>query len=168
MDRLIPVFNRYPLVRLIIHPRTGVQMYTGAVDLDAFGLCLAQIAHPVVYNGDIRDLSTFSRMTERFPEVSQWMLGRGLIADPFLPEKIQAGSSDVHRRKERFAAFHEDLLSGYIALFSGLGHVLDRMKGLWGYFASGFEDGGRMLKRIRKARDLDRYRLLVDQVFSQP
>jgi len=168
MDRLIPVFNRYPLVRLVVHPRTGVQMYTGTVDLEAFAACLAQIAHPVVYNGDIRDLNTFSLLNERFPAVDQWMLGRGLIADPFLPEKIQAGSSEIYRRKERFAAFHDDLLAGYLDLFCGPGHVLDRMKGLWGYFASGFEDGARLLKRIRKVRNLERYRQHVDQALSHP
>ena len=167
MDLLVPVFNRYPLVRLVVHPRTGVQMYTGRVDLDAFAACLAQIAHPVVYNGDIRDRTTYFGLAARFPEVNQWMLGRGLIADPFLAERIQAGSPDIHRRNERFAAFHDDLLAGYRSLFSGPGHVLDRMKGLWGYFADGFEDGARLLKRIRKARDLDRYRRLVDQALSQ-
>lgn len=167
MDRLIPVFNRYPLFRMIVHPRTGVQMYTGTVDLNAFAICLERISHPVVYNGDIHDLAIFSRLFDRFPEVDQWMLGRGLIADPFLPEKIQTGTPDIHRRKERFAAFHDDLLSGYHALFSGPGHVLDRMKGLWGYFSGGFEDGTRLLQRIRKARSLDRYRQRVDQAFSQ-
>lgn len=168
MDRLVPVFNRYPLVRLIVHPRTGVQMYTGTVDWGAFAVCLAQIAHPVVYNGDIRDRKTFFWLAARFPDVNQWMLGRGLVTDPFLPETIQAGSHTIDRRKERFAAFHDDLLAGYLTLFSGAGHVLDRMKGLWGYFAGGFEDGDRLLKRIRKARDLNRYTLLVDQAFSKP
>ena len=32
----IPLINRYPLRAVIIHPRTGVQMYDGTVDLDAF------------------------------------------------------------------------------------------------------------------------------------
>lgn len=167
IDRLIPVFNRYPLVRLIVHPRTGVQMYTGTVDLEAFAACLARMAHPVVYNGDIRDLNGFFRLDARFPGVNQWMLGRGLIADPFLAERIQAGIPDIHRPKERFAAFHDDLLAGYLDLFSGAGHVLDRMKGLWAYFASSFEDGARLLKRIRKARNLDRYRQHVEQALSQ-
>ncbi|WP_319525512.1 tRNA-dihydrouridine synthase family protein [uncultured Desulfosarcina sp.] len=163
MDRLVPVFNRYPLVRLIVHPRTGVQMYTGTVNLDAFAMCLAQIDHPVVYNGDIREPEAFVKLAARFPGVDQWMLGRGLIADPFLPEKIRTGSLEIHRRRERFAGFHDDLLAGYLAIFSGPGHVLDRMKGLWGYFADDFEDSDRLLKRIRKARNLDRYRQLVDR-----
>jgi tRNA-dihydrouridine synthase B len=43
MDRLIPVFNRYPLNRVIVHPRTGVQMYAGSVDLKAFEACLTHL-----------------------------------------------------------------------------------------------------------------------------
>jgi hypothetical protein len=36
------------------------------------------------------------------------------------------------------------------------------MKGFWRYFADGFEDGRRILKRIRKAGNLERYRREVD------
>ena len=89
MARLIPVFNRYPLKRIIVHPRTGVQMYAGTVDLDAFESCLANITHPVVYNGDIHNLDRFRALEARFDKVSGWMVGRGILADPFLAETIK-------------------------------------------------------------------------------
>ena len=53
---LMPIFNRYPLAEIIIHPRTGIQMYDGKTDLDTFERCLAQSDHRVIYNGDIIDL----------------------------------------------------------------------------------------------------------------
>ena len=166
MDRLIPVFNRYPLARVIVHPRTGVQMYAGSVDLKAFEVCLTRICHPVVYNGDINDLAIFQLLETRFPSLSGWMLGRGLIANPFLPEMIQSGTRLVCNRNKRFENFHDDLVVGYCRRFSGPGHVLDRMKGFWRYFAVNFPDGRRIMKRIRKADSLDSYRQEVTAVFD--
>lgn len=166
MDRLIPVFNRYPLARVIVHPRTGVQMYAGKVNLKAFESCLARISHPVVYNGDINDLAMFKALEYRFPAVSGWMLGRGLIANPFLPESIQWGTRDICNSKIRFVKFHDDLVDGYSRQFFGPSHVLDRMKGFWRYFAAGLSDGSQILKRIRKTGSLDRYRQVVAAVLD--
>lgn len=166
MNDLMPVFNRYPIARLIIHPRTGEQMYAGTVDLMAFQSCLENCSHPVVYNGDINDLSTFQKLERRFPSVSGWMLGRGLIANPFLAEMIQSGVQNISRRQARFKRFHDDLVDGYQHQFSGPGHVLDRMKGFWRYFASGQSDGAKILKRIRKIGSLDRYLEDVAAVLS--
>jgi tRNA-dihydrouridine synthase len=139
-------------------------MYTGRVDLDAFKSCLTRIVHPVVYNGDINDLDGFQVLESRFPAVSGWMLGRGLIANPFLPEMIQGGSRRIRDRRFRFGKFHDDLLDGYADLFCGPGHVLDRMKGFWRYFAAGRSDGPSLLKRIRKTATLDQYREVVSAV----
>ena len=166
MDRLIPVFNRYPLTRVIVHPRTGVQMYKGRVDLKAFEVCLTRISHPVVYNGDINDLAMFQSLESRFPLLSGWMLGRGLIANPFLPEMIQSGTRLICHRNTRFEKFHDDLVAGYCRQFSGPGHVLDRMKGFWRYFAADFPDGRRIIKRVRKADSLEGYRQVVMAVFN--
>lgn len=161
MKRLIPVFNRYPLTRVIVHPRTGVQMYTGNVDLKAFQECLTRLSHPVIFNGDINDPAKFQFLQSRFPTVSGWMLGRGVLTNPFLPEMIQSKARPIHSRNIRFEKFHDDLMAGYSHLFSGPGHVLDRMKGFWRYFAADFPDGRQIMKKIRKADSLGRYRHVV-------
>ena len=56
--RLMPVLNEFPLSGVIIHPRTGIQMYEGDVDLDTFAMAAALCRHKVTYNGDIRDPDT--------------------------------------------------------------------------------------------------------------
>jgi len=86
---LLPIFNTFPLTEIIIHPRTGEQMYNGSVDLDVFAQCLEKSDHPIVYNGDINDIKTFRALEERFPQIKRWMIGRGALADPFLPEEIK-------------------------------------------------------------------------------
>ncbi|MDL2321677.1 tRNA-dihydrouridine synthase family protein [Desulfosarcina sp. OttesenSCG-928-B08] len=157
-DALVPVFNRYPLARIILHPRTGVQMYTGKADPDAFERLLPQLVAPVVYNGDITRPEIFEGLFSRFPSISGWMIGRGLVADPFLGEILKSGvTPSAETRRNRFAAFHDDLVAGYQARLFGPRHVLDRMKGFWGYFAGQFPDSDRMLKNIRKTKTLAAY-----------
>lgn len=86
---LIPILNQFPLKSVTIHPRTGKQQYGGQVDLETFGQALKEIAHPVVYNGDICTLADYERVRTRCPEVEEVMIGRGILYDPLLPLKIK-------------------------------------------------------------------------------
>lgn len=88
IEALLPIFDQYPLTELIVHPRLGAQLYSGGVDLDTFAQVLSQTRHRVVYNGDITKIDNFSTLRARFPLIDSWMIGRGLLADPFLAAKI--------------------------------------------------------------------------------
>jgi tRNA-dihydrouridine synthase len=91
---LIPILNDYPLASVTIHPRTGRQQYTGVPDLDTFGEALHLIKHPVIYNGDIRTPDDARRIKARFPEVSDIMVGRGVLYRPTLPLELNGQHPD--------------------------------------------------------------------------
>jgi tRNA-dihydrouridine synthase B len=165
---LMPVFNDYPIGELIIHPRTGRQMYEGTPDLPAFGDCLALSRHPVVYNGDIRTTDDFRRLSERFPEIDRWMIGRMALVDPFLPGVIKTGKdlcSDTDKIG-KIRAFHDDLFEAYSRTLYGPSHITDRMKGLMVYFLLGFQDTPNALKKIKKTRTQDQYMAAVNHFFD--
>ncbi len=164
---LMPIFNRYPLVEVIIHPRTGVQMYSGQVNLDAFQVCAEQSVHPVVYNGDIVSLDSFRQLKQKLHNVSAWMIGRGILSNPFLPEIIKSGQEAISTPMVRFRAFHDLLFKNYSRRLNGPSHLLQRMKGLWRYLARHLEGGERLLKQIRKANKIERYQQVVDTYFDQ-
>ncbi len=109
---LLPLFNQFPLTEVIIHPRTGIQMYEGTVDLDTFSRCLELCRHPVVYNGDITSITVYRQLAKQFPSVQNWMIGRGALADPFLPARIK-NMQLPGTPLETIAAFHETLLASY-------------------------------------------------------
>jgi tRNA-dihydrouridine synthase len=164
---LVPVFNQYPLKELIIHPRLGVQRYTGTPDLETFGRCLELSHLPVMYNGDIRTVADFERLSARFPSIDRWMLGRGILADPRLPERIRhLPELPVADEKRRFRQFHDALFDAYGRRLSGPGHVLDRMKGLWGHLAASLENSGEFLKQVRRVKKFEPYRELVDRTLG--
>lgn len=89
-DALWPIFNQYPLTELILHPRLGAQLYLGCVDLEAFASALPRIRHRVVYNGDIKTVDDFINLHKRFTGIDSWMIGRGLLANPFLAAEIRS------------------------------------------------------------------------------
>ncbi|MFH1216748.1 MAG: tRNA-dihydrouridine synthase family protein [Pseudomonadota bacterium] len=162
---LLPVFNRYPLSEVIIHPRTGIQMYGGTVDLDIFGRCLEICRHPVVYNGDIICLADFKRLALRFPQVSAWMIGRGALANPFLPAQIK-GMKLPDDPMAIISAYHDALFALFSEKQSGPGHILGHMKGIWLYLAPSFSDGKKLLKKIQKTRTIERYTELMETIFT--
>lgn len=91
---LIPILNNYPLLNVTIHPRTGRQQYTGQVDLDTFSRALPLLHHKVIYNGDICTPADYRRISQRFPSIQEFMIGRGILYDPLLPLKIKKGQPD--------------------------------------------------------------------------
>jgi len=69
IHELLPIFDKYPLDEIILHPRTGIQMYEGAPDHSAFGEALLLSRHTFVYNGDIKDLVSFYELRKKFPDI---------------------------------------------------------------------------------------------------
>lgn len=170
IQAIMSVFNQHTLSELIVHPRTGIQMYDGCVDLDAMMFCVKNSMHPVVYNGDINTLDDFNTIYGQFDTVTGWMLGRGVLRDPFLPETIKGICFDPGNRRDRFRDFHDDLFEQYQMKLYGSSHVLDRMKGLWGYFENNFHPNKKLFKTLRKATSIKKYMqsvaLLLSEAFS--
>jgi tRNA-dihydrouridine synthase len=165
--QLIPIFNRFQLEELIIHPRTGVQMYEGEVDLDIFEQCLGLSKHRIVYNGDIDSLEKFEMLAKRFGSVNRWMIGRGLLRNPFLAEKIKFNTEKPYYEKIKIIrAFHDQLFTEYSKILSGPSHITDKMKEIWTYMGSFFENGEKIQKRIKKMHHRDNYVDVVNKVFD--
>lgn len=156
--------NRFPLAEVAIHPRTARQMYGGTVDLGSFGACLAACRHPVAYSGDIRTPADLRRLEARFPAVRSWMLGRGVVADPFLPRLLADGGTP--RDPAQLRLFLEDFLEQSRAELSGPGALLGRLKELWGYLHTLCAGGERLWKDIRTCRRPEEYERAVAAWFQ--
>jgi len=166
--QLIPIFNQYPLEELIIHPRTGVQMYEGEVDLDMFEQCLNLSKHRVIYNGDIDSFEKYKMLSLRFGSIKRWMIGRGLIGNPFLAEKIKYHTEKPYDEKIKIMrAFHDHLFAEYLKILSGPAHITNKMKEIWTYMSGFFENGEKIRKKINKTHHRDNYVDVVNKVFDE-
>jgi tRNA-dihydrouridine synthase B len=162
---LIPIFNKFPLKNVIIHPRTGVQMYTGEVDLDKFEESSNLIKHNVIYNGDIKDFETFKMLENRFEFVNEWMIGRWALSNPFLPEIIKKDADDIKNKKKIIRNFHDELYSNYEEVLYGPRHLLDKMKEIWNYLNFSFSNHAMVHKKISLSKTIGEYKKNVDSIF---
>jgi tRNA-dihydrouridine synthase B len=159
---VLPMLEKHPIKSIAIHPRIGKQLYKGEVDLDLFQTCIENTGHKIYYNGDINSVADFNALTDRFPTIDHWMIGRGLIADPFLPAMIKKKTMAYpENRIEVFSKFHDTLFDEYGQALSGPSHLLMKMQHFWEYFKRPFPNAHKEYKKIKKAKSIRAYDLAV-------
>lgn len=166
IEAIIPIFNQFPLSELIIHPRIGKQLYKGEADVEKFKALIPYIEAPLVYNGDIFSVESFEHIREQVQPVNQFMLGRGLLANPFLAEEIWGRAWNAPERTERLHAYVLDLYEDRLHHAGGSPKVLGRMKELWSYLMNSFEEPQVIWRKIKKINALDEYEKAVEYVFT--
>src|SRR5690606_31504990 len=98
------------------------------------------------YNGDITSVEKWKEMQALFPSIDHWMIGRGLIADPFLPQMIKNNTFDYpENRWEVFGKFHDTLLDEFSQSLSGDSHIIMKMYHYWEYFSATFHNPKKVL-----------------------
>jgi tRNA-dihydrouridine synthase len=165
--QVLPILETYPIKNIAIHARIGKQLYKGGVHLDAFQQCIDNTKLKLYYNGDITSVAKFNEMQERFPTIDHWMIGRGLIADPFLPSMIKNNTSEYPENKIKlFSDFHDTLYDGYSESLSGSTHILLKMHHLWEYFSVIFSNPHKVSKKIKKAKSIRNYEEAVKEILK--
>jgi len=162
-----PILEKYPLKNVAIHARLGKQLYKGGTDLEAFQKCVDIAKHTLYYNGDITTVAQFRKMRERFPSIEHFMIGRGLIADPFLPSMIKADTTEYPAdRWEIFRAFHDTIYEQYDAALSGPTPIKMKMLGFWEFFSQSTNNPQKVYKAIKKAGNPFKYKKAVDEIIT--
>lgn len=162
-ERIMEVYNQYPLLELIIHPRTRSQQYEGRANKFVYRDALAASDLPIVYNGDLFTLEDCEKHQTDCPKTTALMLGRGLIGNPALAQTLKGGAPIT---KETFIAFHDALMQAH-AEFHPRNVVFGRMKEFMKYAVCSFENFEKPRKRLRKAANMDAYLDAVHQLFDE-
>lgn len=170
IEAVAPVLNAFELESVTLHPRIGLQMYTGVADVTAFANATGQINHKMVYNGDIDNAETFGALRQKLPQIKAFMLGRYILANPFLAEELKGASIGEDVRQARFYAFYNDLFNAYQAKIPHPKHLMDRMKAFWFYFAAAYapESAGKTIKKIQRAQTLNDFCRHAENFLQNP
>lgn len=162
-----PTLDKYPLKNIAIHARIGKQLYNGSVDLDAFEKCISSTKHKLYYNGDITSVESFKKIQNRFPTIDHFMIGRGLIADPFLPNMIKNDTTVYPKNRwEIFSEFHDRIYQQYDEYLSGPTPIKMKMLGFWEFFSNSFPNPQKTLKAIKKASTPKKYQETVASILK--
>lgn len=177
-ERLLSIYEKYPMEELIIHPRVQKDFYRNTVSLDAFAYATSESKHSLCYNGDICTPADYQKIVAQFTEVDKVMIGRGILKTPSLIERIteetdEGKCGDVGKgfirtaaeEKARLRSYHDDILQGYAEVMYGDTPTLYKMKELWVYLAENFRAPEKYMKKIRKCERVKDYEIVVDNLF---
>lgn len=128
---LLDVLNRYPLRYVAIHPRTGVQCYDGRPDWDFLETVLPHVKAPVYYSGDIFTVEDARRLSGRFPTIQTCLLGRGVLADPLLPRRLQGENIAPETARRQCLSLMERLYENQLIYGIRPQSVMNRLKPYW-------------------------------------
>ena len=160
--RLLEIYNRYPIQRVILHPRVQKDFYRNQVRLDAFRAALPISRHPLCYNGDLVTAAQCAAFCAAFETVDTVLIGRGGAADPALFRKLRGGRAADRQELRRFTGA---LYERYQASYGGRGPAAQRMKELWFYLIRLFGDGERYARDLRRVSAPREYERLEAGVF---
>lgn len=153
-EELLSIYNKYPLKELIIHPRTGVQLYGGAPDLYAYEKAVKRTTIPVCYNGDVNSVEDMEAFGKCFLDTDAVMMGRGILRNPGLIDECRGGRMTS---REHLMEYHGELLEAYRETMPGETPALMKMKELWCYLCDLFEYTEKEKKAVAKAKNLKEF-----------
>lgn len=162
---VIKRLNKFDLKEVIVHARTGHQMYTGHVKLDEFQLLHDLCQHDLAYNGDIFSIEDYQTIVKRFPKVNHVMLGRGGLRDPFLAARIKGIDLPVDK-DSIIQDFHEAIFDHFFNNTNNDYHLLNKMKEFWTYTHVNLDKTGHHIRAIRTSQNKKDYLKAVDNLFK--
>ncbi len=166
IDSFIETFNILPFSEIILHPRTGKQLYGGTADINSFARAASMIGKPLIYNGDIFSIEYYKNLRERLPDTESFMLGRGILVNPFLAEDISGKTKNEKNRNTRLHSFMISLYLERMKHSGGSPKVIGRMKELWSYLMYSFEEPQTVWRKIKKVTHTEEYEDAVEEVFN--
>lgn len=163
---LVNVFNSFNISELTIHARIGKQLYAGDLKIDALKKAISKSRIDVVYNGDVFSVTDFKKLQNNLKTIDRWMIGRGLLVDPFLPTKIKNRQvPELPEQKEIAYKFITDLYIAYRKKMNDRPQATGILKELWGFMAFSFNNPQKVFNSIKKTHSFDEYEEVVADVF---
>ena len=150
-DRLLTLYNKYPLDNLIVHPRCREDFYKGDPCYDAFDKAYESLKNKVIFNGNIFSVDDYKRIIERYPRLEGVMIGRGAVANPAIFREIKGGKKLT---TFEMVEFSEILAERYNAILSSDTFTMHKLKEIWIYMMWNFPQEEKVLKTVRRTNKL--------------
>ncbi len=162
---LIDILNDTTLTHIALHPRIGRQQYKGSVDIKAFEEFRLKCSHKIIYNGDLNTVADIERFKSQFPTIEDIMLGRGLLARPYLSTLLTSDKAPSNSEIiERTHAFHNALYNELQATSQGESQLMQRAHALWEYFLP--QAPRKERKLVIKSSSARQYQIATEQLFA--
>ncbi len=151
MEKLMEIYNKYPIKLLIIHPRTREDYYKGVPDMEVFEKAYNMAKMPVCYNGNIFSKEDFLDIEKKFKDLDSVMIGRGALKNPAIFREIQGGEK---LKTQELLDFTDVLEERYMEVLKSEVYTLHKLKEIWLYIMWNFPDEKKVLKALKKANKI--------------
>ena len=162
-ERILDIYNRYPVSELIVHPRIREDLYRLPVRPEWFDFAKQHTNFTLCYNGDLYTAEDVRAFEAAHPDVNRVMMGRGFLMRPGMVGQLRGQEPTV----DQLRRFHERMYQAYRDLLGTEAFVMMKMKELWAYLGVGYEIGDKLLKKIRKCDRYRDYDAVMTAVFSE-
>ncbi|PIK15210.1 tRNA-dihydrouridine synthase family protein [Halobacteriovorax sp. JY17] len=167
IKKIIPIINDLEINDLTIHARLGKQIYKGSVDINGFEECLPLLRTIPTYNGDIKSVTDFNRLSKRMPQIKKWMIGRAALSNPALLSQIRGEVFNEQTYRSKFIKMHQMMSYEYLNSANAKSDYLQRMREHWLYFKDIFENEHKVYKKIKKAKTIDQFHEVIEWAMDQ-
>ena len=151
LEKLMEIYNKYPMEELIIHPRTREEYYKGEPDMGVFNTAFEKSNNPVCYNGNVFTVQDYKEITEKYPGLEGVMIGRGAVANPAIFRGIKGGRST---ETAELVEFTQVLAERYLDVLGSEVYTLHKLKEIWLYTMWMYPTEKKLLKEIKKSNKL--------------
>ncbi|MBO5648971.1 MAG: tRNA-dihydrouridine synthase family protein [Clostridia bacterium] len=171
---ILPIYNRYPITEVILHPRVRRELYRGDVHTDMLLYTASNSVHPVCVNGDLFTVNDVRCTLKAFSDngiiaPASFMFGRGAVSNPQLIGQARAmlmGKEVPPLSRDRLYAFFLALYHDAKNRLSGERHVLFRLKELFAYWIVLFDEADSYRRRLRKAETAAEFLSCAEELFA--
>lgn len=160
-DSILPIFNRYPISELIVHPRVKDDMYSNYIRMEKFDLAYKNSKSNIVYNGDIYTYKDAINILSKYPNCGL-MMGRGAVANPGIFREIVTGKKITN---SELLEFHDKLYNSYAETL-GVKDAFFKMKEVWNNMQYMF-DNDKLSHKIRICKEPDKMMELAHKMISE-
>ncbi len=165
---VIDILNLFPLKEIILHPRTGLQLYSGEADPGRYADVKSRCRHKLIYNGDIINTTSFRFLQGTIEGQSHWMIGRGALINPFLANEIRGVAIPADEKRERLHAFHRSLWEHAKNAIPGEQRQTGWMKAIWHYMSGLFSDSVKVFAAIKRTHTEADFLVAANDAIGQP
>lgn len=170
VDRLLEMISPSDIDELIIHARTADEKYKGEVHLDEVKRIVNKYPNfNWVYNGDITSVDIFAQTKAQLPEISSWMIGRGVLQMPVLPlliRKYLGEAVDIKPKMQE--TFMLKLFDSVVETSNDWKHAMNRIVTMSEYAMEMFDEPMRFKRSLRKSKTLEDMRLITQRSEMKP
>lgn len=150
-EKLLELYNKYPLELLIIHPRCREDFYKGEPNYKAFDKAYSTSKNKLCFNANIFSQEDYKCIAAHYPDIDSVMLGRGAVANPAIFREINGGKKLTTCEMVEFT---EILQQKYNAILSSDKFTMHKLKEIWLFMMWNFPKEEKVLKTVRRTEKL--------------